>query len=120
MVRRVVVFDPSWNPATDLQAIDRAYRLGQTRDVNVYRLVSSGTVEEVIYRRQLYKQQQSNVAVENTVEQRFFDGDSSSLPGLVAHLRMCSLACLLSFKHSLLNGKNVIFHSALMPLWHRN
>lgn len=37
-----VVFDPSWNPAHDLQAQDRAYRLGQTRDVAVYRLVGTG------------------------------------------------------------------------------
>jgi hypothetical protein len=37
-----VVFDPSWNPALDLQAQDRAYRMGQTRDVEVYRLVGTG------------------------------------------------------------------------------
>lgn len=37
-----MVFDPSWNPAHDLQAQDRAYRLGQTRDVAVYRLVGTG------------------------------------------------------------------------------
>jgi hypothetical protein len=36
---RVVVFDPSWNPAVDSQAVDRAYRLGQTRDVVTYRCV---------------------------------------------------------------------------------
>lgn len=67
--------DPSWNPATDLQAIDRAYRLGQKRDVNVYRLITTGTLEEVVYTRQLYKQQQSNVAVENANERRYFDGE---------------------------------------------
>jgi hypothetical protein len=41
-VHAQVVFDPSWNPAHDLQAQDRAYRLGQTRDVAVYRLVGTG------------------------------------------------------------------------------
>lgn len=35
--------DPSWNPAHDLQAQDRAFRIGQRRDVGVYRLVSTGT-----------------------------------------------------------------------------
>jgi SNF2 family DNA or RNA helicase len=48
---RVVVIDPSWNPAADAQAVDRAYRLGQTRDVAVYRLITCGTVEEKIYRK---------------------------------------------------------------------
>lgn len=52
----VVLFDPTWNPANDLQAIDRAYRIGQCRDVTVLRLISLGTVEEIIYLRQVYKQ----------------------------------------------------------------
>ncbi|XP_076130489.1 DNA excision repair protein ERCC-6-like [Alosa pseudoharengus] len=52
---RVVIFDPSWNPATDSQAVDRAYRIGQTRNVIVYRLITCGTVEEKIYRRQVFK-----------------------------------------------------------------
>ena len=45
--------DPSWNPATDDQAVDRVYRIGQTRNVIVYRLVTCGTIEEKIYRRQV-------------------------------------------------------------------
>ncbi|KAK7474484.1 hypothetical protein BaRGS_00034238, partial [Batillaria attramentaria] len=52
---RVVIYDPSWNPATDAQAVDRAFRIGQTRNVVVYRLITCGTVEEKIYRRQIFK-----------------------------------------------------------------
>ncbi|XP_056313671.1 DNA excision repair protein ERCC-6-like [Danio aesculapii] len=52
---RVVIFDPSWNPATDAQAVDRAYRIGQTENVLIYRLITCGTVEERIYRRQVFK-----------------------------------------------------------------
>ncbi|XP_067084863.1 DNA excision repair protein ERCC-6-like [Osmerus mordax] len=52
---RVVIFDPSWNPATDAQAVDRAYRIGQTENVVIYRLITCGTVEEKIYRRQVFK-----------------------------------------------------------------
>ncbi|XP_036404433.1 DNA excision repair protein ERCC-6-like [Megalops cyprinoides] len=52
---RVVIFDPSWNPATDAQAVDRAYRIGQTENVVIYRLITCGTVEEKIYRRQIFK-----------------------------------------------------------------
>ncbi|XP_029140482.1 DNA excision repair protein ERCC-6-like [Protobothrops mucrosquamatus] len=52
---RVVIFDPSWNPATDAQAVDRAYRIGQKDNVIIYRLITCGTVEEKIYRRQVFK-----------------------------------------------------------------
>lgn len=67
--------DPSWNPAQDLQAIDRAYRLGTKKDVHVFRFISAGSVEEVMYSRQVYKQQQANVALENMKEPRYFDGE---------------------------------------------
>ncbi|KAK9455851.1 P-loop containing nucleoside triphosphate hydrolase protein [Dipodascopsis uninucleata] len=71
---RVVIWDPNWNPTHDLQAQDRAYRLGQRRNVEVYRLVSEGTVEEIIYARQVYKQQQANIVYNATAERRFFNG----------------------------------------------
>lgn len=44
----VFVLDPWWNPATEAQAIDRTHRIGQTRQVMVYRLVSEGTVEDKV------------------------------------------------------------------------
>jgi superfamily II DNA or RNA helicase len=42
------VCDPWWNPAAEAQAIDRTHRIGQTRPVTVYRLVSQGTIEEKV------------------------------------------------------------------------
>ncbi|XP_062592723.1 LOW QUALITY PROTEIN: DNA excision repair protein ERCC-6-like 2 [Saccostrea cucullata] len=71
---RVIIFDPSWNPTNDLQAQDRAYRIGQWRDVHVYRLISSGTIEENIYLRQVYKQQLDSVAVGTENARRYFRG----------------------------------------------
>ncbi|XP_066460179.1 DNA excision repair protein ERCC-6-like 2 [Eleutherodactylus coqui] len=68
----VVVFDPTWNPANDLQAIDRAYRIGQCRDVKVLRLISLGTVEEIIYLRQVYKQQLHCATIGNENAKRYF------------------------------------------------
>ena len=53
---RVVLFDSSWNPSSDAQAIFRAWRFGQTRPVFVYRLLGAGTIEEKIYARQISKQ----------------------------------------------------------------
>ena len=71
---KVVVMDPHWNPAYDLQAQDRAYRIGQVRDVDVYRLVSEGTIEETTYARQIYKQQQANIGYRASNERRYFRG----------------------------------------------
>jgi superfamily II DNA or RNA helicase len=45
----VILFDPWWNPAIEAQAIDRTHRLGQTRTVIAYRLLTEGTVEERIW-----------------------------------------------------------------------
>ena len=52
-----VIFDTSWNPANDRQAIFRAYRYGQSRPVHVYRLVTrgGGLIEGKIYKRQVTK-----------------------------------------------------------------
>ena len=44
----VVHFDPWWNPATEAQASDRAHRIGQNKQVTVYKLITSGTVEEKV------------------------------------------------------------------------
>lgn len=79
---RVVIFDPAWNPAVDAQvssrfcahsfalfhfaafalllcnraqAVDRCYRVGQTKDVIVYRFITCGTIEEKVYRKQVFK-----------------------------------------------------------------
>ena len=47
----VVLFDSDWNPQQDLQAQDRAHRIGQTRPVIVYRLATKGTVEQTLLER---------------------------------------------------------------------
>ncbi|KAJ5130377.1 uncharacterized protein N7515_006416, partial [Penicillium bovifimosum] len=71
---KVVVVDPNWNPSYDLQAQDRAYRIGQHRDVEVFRLISAGTIEEIVYARQIYKQQQANIGYNASSERRYFKG----------------------------------------------
>ncbi|KAI9370446.1 P-loop containing nucleoside triphosphate hydrolase protein [Aspergillus egyptiacus] len=71
---KVVIADPNWNPSHDLQAQDRAYRIGQLRNVEVFRLISAGTIEEIIYARQIYKQQQANIGYTASSERRYFKG----------------------------------------------
>ncbi|MEW5317269.1 MAG: hypothetical protein WDW38_008580 [Sanguina aurantia] len=68
---RVIIIDPAWNPSVDNQAVDRAYRIGQTRDVVVYRLITCGTVEEKIYRKQVFKGGLSRTGTEEGVQFRY-------------------------------------------------
>lgn len=59
----IIMIEPSWNPSTDFQAVDRVCRIGQTKPVTIYRLCCSGTVEEKIYKRQLFKYEVFNQVV---------------------------------------------------------
>ncbi|NXQ48248.1 ER6L2 protein, partial [Catharus fuscescens] len=74
----VILFDPTWNPANDLQAIDRAYRIGQHRAVKVFRLISLGTVEEIMYLRQVYKQQLHCAVIGTENARRYFEAVQGS------------------------------------------
>ncbi|CAM6002370.1 unnamed protein product [Sphagnum balticum] len=47
----VIIYDSDWNPQVDLQAMDRAHRIGQTKQVRVFRLITESTVEERIVER---------------------------------------------------------------------
>ncbi|CAL1276672.1 unnamed protein product [Larinioides sclopetarius] len=53
---RIVLYDIDWNPANDLQAMARIWRDGQKHSVYIYRLLTTGTIEEKIFQRQLSKQ----------------------------------------------------------------
>lgn len=68
---RVILFDPDWNPMTDVQARERAWRIGQKRDVTVYRLISTGTIEEKIYHKQVFKHFLSQKILSDPRQKRF-------------------------------------------------
>ncbi|XP_041363307.1 DNA repair and recombination protein RAD54B-like [Gigantopelta aegis] len=53
---RLILYDIDWNPANDLQAMARVWRDGQKKKVYIYRLLTTGTIEEKIYQRQISKQ----------------------------------------------------------------
>ena len=51
----VIIFDSDWNPQMDLQAQDRAHRIGQRNEVRVFRLITKSAIEEGILTRASYK-----------------------------------------------------------------
>ncbi|KAH6647264.1 SNF2 family N-terminal domain-containing protein [Truncatella angustata] len=69
---RVIIFDPDWNPSTDVQARERAWRLGQKKEVVIYRLMTAGTIEEKIYHRQIFKQFLSNKVLKDPKQRTTF------------------------------------------------
>ncbi|XP_061646190.1 DNA excision repair protein ERCC-6 isoform X1 [Phyllopteryx taeniolatus] len=69
---RVIIYDPDWNPSTDIQAKERAWRIGQKQQVTIYRLLTAGTIEEKIYHRQIFKQFLTNRVLKDPKQRRFF------------------------------------------------
>ncbi|CAI9734305.1 helicase domino-like [Octopus vulgaris] len=60
----VIFYDSDWNPTMDAQAQDRCHRIGQTRDVHIYRLISERTIEENILKKADQKRLLGDVAIE--------------------------------------------------------
>ncbi|KAF5292024.1 hypothetical protein FQA39_LY14141 [Lamprigera yunnana] len=60
----VIFYDSDWNPTMDAQAQDRCHRIGQTRDVHIYRLVSERTIEENILKKANQKRLLGDLAIE--------------------------------------------------------
>lgn len=74
----VVIFDSDWNPMMDLQAQDRAHRIGQRSDVSVFRLVTFSPVEEKILSRATEKLNMSELVVEaGQFDKRSVENDNS-------------------------------------------
>merc|ERR1719228_2531317 len=77
---RVVVFDASWNPCHDTQAVCRVYRYGQYKETHVYRLVTDNSLEKKIYDRQVNKQGMADRVVdEMNPEAHLFSKEVHSL-----------------------------------------
>lgn len=67
---RLVLFDNDWNPSVDLQAMARIHRDGQERPVFIYRLLTSGCIDEKIFQRQLMKNNLSDKFLDNKADSR--------------------------------------------------
>ena len=89
----VIFVEHDWNPMKDLQAMDRAHRIGQTRTVNVYRLIVKDTIEEKIMSLQRFKENLAKSLIQNR-------GDSDS--NLIAENQLDLSDLLKSFEeHSI-------------------
>ena len=76
VANRVIVVDASWNPAVDLQAIARAWRMGQKKQTFVYRLIAHGTLEERILRMQVQKTSLAMRVMEENEITRFYSKEN--------------------------------------------
>ncbi|ORX57818.1 hypothetical protein BCR36DRAFT_580387 [Piromyces finnis] len=78
---RLILFDPDWNPANDMQALARIWREGQKKTCYIYRFIATGTVEEKIFQRQAHKQSISSCVVDEDedVERHFSRKDLKKL-----------------------------------------
>ena len=65
----VIFYDSDWNPTIDSQAMDRAHRLGQTKQVTVYRMITRGTIEERIRKRAMQKEEVQRVVISGGASQ---------------------------------------------------
>ncbi|SCO65871.1 helicase SRCAP, putative [Plasmodium vivax] len=82
----VIFYDTDWNPSIDKQAMDRCHRIGQTKDVHVFRFVCEYTVEENIWKKQLQKRKLDTICISmgnfsNLNSRSLLGGGDSSLRG---------------------------------------
>ncbi len=75
-----------------MQARERAWRIGQKREVTVYRLITAGAVEEKIYHRQIFKQFLSNKILKDPKQRRFFKVRACAV--MRWRVCVCAVACV--------------------------
>jgi hypothetical protein len=117
---RVILFEPSWNPAVEAQAVDRAHRIGQKRPVFVYRLVTASTIEERMFVRQIYKQGLTESTVDGRNVTRYTkQEDISELFRPVSNPAFCATANRLAEMHgdtlSIVQGGEIVLTPGELP-----
>ncbi|KAJ5578280.1 SNF2-related protein [Penicillium hispanicum] len=73
----VILFDSDWNPQQDLQAQDRAHRIGQTKPVIVYRLTTKGTVEQTLLEKADSKRRLERLVIQKGKFRSLLDSDNA-------------------------------------------
>jgi ATP-dependent DNA helicase len=83
----VILFDSDWNPQQDLQAQDRAHRIGQTKPVIVYRLATKGTVEQTLLEKADSKRRLEKLVIQKGKFKSLLDSSSSAAQNEAEELR---------------------------------
>merc|ERR1719336_2381520 len=91
----IIIYDSDWNPQQDLQAQDRAHRIGQTKPVMVYRLVTANTIDEKIVERAAAKRKLEKMII---AKNKFKSQDSDGLKTTMQALTPQDLLELLNSK----------------------
>jgi len=107
----VIIFDSDWNPQQDLQAQDRCHRIGQTRPVVVYRLVTAKTIDEKIVERAAAKRKLEKLVIHS---KKFKSQDKKGLEDTLGAISPQELLKLLNSKdHANVfdKGKEAVFNS---------
>ncbi|XP_028396792.1 DNA repair and recombination protein RAD54B-like [Dendronephthya gigantea] len=78
----LLLYDIDWNPANDIQAMARVWRDGQKKTVKIYRLLTTGTIEEKIYQRQISKQGLSGAVADSNISSKPQDFSREDLKDL--------------------------------------
>ncbi|KAH0831419.1 SNF2 family DNA-dependent ATPase [Lanmaoa asiatica] len=80
----VILYDSDWNPQADLQAMDRAHRIGQTKQVYVFRFITEGSVEERMLERAAQKLRLDQLVIQQGRQQQS-KGNKDELLDMIAH-----------------------------------
>lgn len=116
---RVIICDVAWNPVEDTQAVSRAWRMGQTRPVFVYRLVADDTLEAAVYNLNLHKYMLAARVMDEQDVNRLYsstdlsDTNSCALPVLDMASISASDDVMLAVMGQLGNGYCVTSHTSL-------
>lgn len=102
----VIFYDTDWNPAMDKQAQDRCHRIGQTKTVHIYRLISVNTIEENIFKKSLQKRDFGGLIIEGNFDMEIFMKRGITLKDILE-----DDSIFRPKRRDLLKEENIVFHT---------